>query len=183
MLHEIGLMFVVVDPAVDEILVAGAPSELTVLDVAWRKALAAARHPQGVPHSKTCHFLAADTIGVVDGEAIGKPRDAEGAQKILERLSGRTHEVLTGVVVMSPDGTRHEGVERTEVTFDDLSPETIDAYVRTGEPLDKACAYAIQGKGAAFVRELSGDYFNVVGLPLRRTIRLLDEAGFERRRT
>ncbi len=116
--------------------------------------------------------IAADTIVVVDGDVLGKPRDAAEAHAMLGRLSGRTHTVLTAIAVAS--GSRTESaVESVEVTFRALSDSEIAAYIATGEPMDKAGAYGIQGYGATIVERVNGDYFSVMGLGLRRLVDLL----------
>lgn len=109
--------------------------------------------------------IAADTVVAIDGRILGKPRGEADARKMLTALSGREHEVYTGVTVGVPTHfvTAHE---RTLVRMRSLSPEEIEAYIRTGEPLDKAGAYGIQGRGGRFVSGIAGDYFNIVGLPL-----------------
>ena len=109
--------------------------------------------------------IGADTIVVLDGAVLGKPRDAAEARSMLARLSGRTHTVWTGVTVIR-DGETRSHAERTEVRFRPLTSREIDAYVATGEPLDKAGAYGAQGLGSLFVEHLDGDFFNVMGLPL-----------------
>ena len=123
-------------------------------------------------------ILAADTIVAVDGEELGKPHSEEDAIEMLHALSGRTHEVSTGVCLLSPTRTGgHRSFsfyETTRVTFYELDDTTIEAYVKTGEPLDKAGAYGIQGLGRALVRTIEGDYFNVVGLPVAKTMRTLE---------
>lgn len=121
-------------------------------------------------------LVAADTIVWMGDTALGKPNGPEDAARMLAELSGRTHHVSTGVCVMAlaADGVLAEQVnfvETTDVTFWELTRREIDAYVATGEPLDKAGAYAIQGTGRLFVRSISGDYDNVVGLPLARLVR------------
>jgi len=125
--------------------------------------------------------LGADTTVFLDGEYLNKPHDAEGARRMLRRLSGRTHEVHTGlclVEVTEGQITRTAtDATRTLVTFDPLSEPIIDAYVATGEPLDKAGAYGIQGKALSFIPGIQGDYFNVVGLPLHRLCGLLERFG------
>ena len=122
--------------------------------------------------------LSADTIVVLDKEIFGKPAGAEDARRMLERLSGRTHEVITGVCLMreAPAFCRAGSVV-TRVTFKELSAPEISAYVATGEPLDKAGAYGIQGGGAGLVRSVAGSYTNVVGLPLCETLEWLLEQG------
>ena len=123
-------------------------------------------------------ILAADTIVAIDGEELGKPHSEEDAIEMLHALSGRTHEVSTGVCLLSPTRTGgHRSFsfyETTSVTFYELDDATIEAYVKTGEPLDKAGAYGIQGLGRTLVRTIEGDYFNVVGLPVAKTMRALE---------
>lgn len=123
-------------------------------------------------------ILAADTIVAIDGQELGKPRSEEDAIEMLYALSGRTHEVSTGVCLLSPTQTGgHRSFsfyETTRVTFYELDDATIEAYVKTGEPLDKAGAYGIQGLGRTLVRTIEGDYFNVVGLPVAKTMRALE---------
>ena len=117
--------------------------------------------------------LGADTVVVVDGEILGQPRDDEDASRMLQLLSGKWHEVLTGVALVR--GGAHGVVEHqtTRVLFAELSAEEINWYVSTREPRGKAGAYAIQGRGALFIKEIQGDYFNVVGLPVRLVFELL----------
>ena len=122
--------------------------------------------------------VGADTIVVVDGAILGKPAEEQDAARMLAMLSGRTHEVYTGIAVILGDAER-SGVECTEVTFRELSEEIIRRYIATGEPMDKAGAYAIQGKGAVLIRCISGCYPNVVGLPLYKLSTLLGEFGVE----
>jgi septum formation protein len=124
--------------------------------------------------------LGADTTVVLDDtEMLAKPVDEEDARRMLRSLSGRWHEVLTGVglVTRVPDGTLRERVshERTRVRFGPLTESEIDWYVRTGEPADKAGAYAVQGRAALFIEAIEGDYWNVVGLPVRLVYRLVAE--------
>jgi septum formation protein len=118
--------------------------------------------------------LGADTCVVSDGHILGKPTGADDARRMLQRLSGRTHAVLTGIAAASRGKTISD-VEITQVTFNVLKDSEIDEYVATGEPLDKAGAYAIQGYAARWIPRIEGCYFNVVGLPIARTITLLDE--------
>ncbi len=121
--------------------------------------------------------LAADTIVVVDDEVLGKPVDESDAGRMLRSLSGRTHAVLTGVTVIDPSGSPRTHVERTDVTFVTLSAADIDWYVSTGESLDKAGGYGIQGSAARFVERVQGSYSNIVGLPLAAVVDLLRAAG------
>ncbi len=125
--------------------------------------------------------VAADTVVILDAVVLEKPVDADDARAMLAHLAGRDHVVCTGVAMVSPSGERVSGVEITEVEFRDLDEQEIAAYVATGEPLDKAGAYGIQGFGAALVKQVNGCYFNVMGLPVARSIELLREAGWEYR--
>jgi len=130
----------------------------------------AARAPDAV-------IIAADTIVVVDGDVLGKPRDADEAARMLRRLAGRTHTVFTAVAV-ARGAQMLSGVEEVGVTFRPLDDATITSYVATGEPMDKAGAYGIQGYGAAIVERIDGDYFAVMGLAIGRMLALLRELGF-----
>lgn len=123
-------------------------------------------------------FLGADTVVVVDGEVLGKPRDHADAERMLRRLSGRVHEVMTGYEVYDKEGNRGSGqVVTTRVEFRRVSAEEIRAYVATGCPLDKAGAYAIQEGAASMVRRVEGSYTNVVGLPLCEVVETLLRMG------
>ncbi len=119
--------------------------------------------------------LGADTAVVSEGNILGKPANAADARRMLQLLSGRTHAVLTGLAVVTRQGVASE-VEITQVTFNVIKDSEIDEYIATGEPLDKAGAYAIQGYAARWIPRIEGCYFNVVGLPIARTIALLAEA-------
>jgi septum formation protein len=124
--------------------------------------------------------IGSDTIVVIDGNILGKPRDRADAGDMLRRLSGRTHTVFTAVAV-SYRGETRSGVEVVEVTFRPLEDHTIESYIATGEPLDKAGAYGIQGFGATLVERVDGDYFAVMGLPLGRMVELLKPMGLRYR--
>jgi septum formation protein len=125
--------------------------------------------------------LGADTVVVIGGEALGKPATTAEAREMLARLSNATHEVYTGLALVLVGGgnavRRRVGHEMTRVTFRALTPDDIEGYVATGEPMDKAGAYGIQGRGAALVERIEGCYFNVVGLPLARLVEMLREFG------
>jgi septum formation protein len=129
----------------------------------------AARDPEAL-------VIGSDTIVVVDGDVLGKPRDEAHAAQMLTRLSGRSHVVMTAVAVRW-GGRERSAVETVGVTFHPLDVQTIDAYIATGEPMDKAGAYGIQGYGATIVERVDGDYFAVMGLPLQRMVRLMGELG------
>ncbi|HYW31922.1 MAG TPA: Maf family protein [Gemmatimonas sp.] len=120
--------------------------------------------------------IGSDTIVVIDGDILGKPRDAADATTMLRRLSGRTHTVFTAVAV-SRGGETRSGVEEVDVTFRTLDDATIEGYIATGEPMDKAGAYGVQGYGATIVERVEGDYFAVMGLPMGRLVALLRDAG------
>jgi len=121
--------------------------------------------------------LGADTVVVIDGEILGQPRDDDDARRMLKLLSGKWHEVLTGIALMRRGNAPRILVDHqtTRVHFAELSSDEIDWYVTTGEPNGKAGAYAIQGSGALFIKEIQGDYFNVVGLPLRLVYELMSD--------
>ena len=122
--------------------------------------------------------LGADTIVVVDGSIFGKPSDEADARRMLKELSGREHSVITGLALIDTrSGESRTCYEETTVRFARLADNEIDAYIRTGEPFDKAGAYAVQGRGALLVEGIEGCYSNVVGLPLMRLRRLLEEFG------
>ena len=121
--------------------------------------------------------IGADTIVALGQEILGKPSSAEQAKVMLEKLSGKTHKVHTGFRVQCFDGDFLEETVTTDVTFAELSSQDIDRYVETGEPMDKAGAYGIQGKGGMFVRSISGSYSNVVGLPMWEVIEKMRELG------
>ena len=124
--------------------------------------------------------IGSDTIVVLDGDVLGKPRGERDAASMLMRLSGRTHTVMTAVAVMWR-GVERSAVEEVEVTFHTLTSAEIDAYIATREPMDKAGAYGIQGFGATIVARVDGDYFAVMGLPLQRMVRLMADLGLSYR--
>lgn len=121
--------------------------------------------------------IGSDTVVVLDGAVLGKPKDAEDARNMLERLSGRTHKVLTAVSLWRDGHEAASFVETTAVSFWPLSAEEIAAYVATGEPLDKAGSYGIQGRGRLIVKDVEGDFYNVVGLPVAHLARELRRLG------
>lgn len=133
-------------------------------------ALKKARHVFGSNPDST--VIGCDTGVFLDGEMIGKPKDEADAFQILKRLSGRTHKVITGCAVIGKDGEKSFS-QITEVDFCTMSDEEILGYIKTGEPMDKAGAYGIQGYGARFVKGIRGDYFNVVGLPVSKLYRII----------
>jgi len=167
LLRAAGFAFDVQPAAVDESVRPGETADAYVRRLALQKALAVEVPPQDV-------VLGADTAVVVDGTVLGKPEGADDASRMLRLLSGRSHEVLTGVAVKQ--GSRSaSAVERTEVRFAALSEGEIAWYVQSGEPVDKAGAYGIQGLASRFVERIDGSYTNVVGLPVPTVYRLLLE--------
>ena len=153
------------------------------LDETWRDGELPAAHAERLATQKAAArprpgavTVGADTIVVIDGAILGKPRDAAEARAMLRRLAGREHEVFTGVAVLH-GGRAASGVTRTVVRFRELDEATITAYVATGEPLDKAGAYGIQGFGAVLVERIDGDYFTVMGLGLGLLVDLLERVG------
>ena len=179
LLLQIGVSHRVVPAQIDERRAAGEPIENCVRRLAKSKALevqVALAAVAGVTTAVQLAVLGADTAVVIDDELLGKPRDRADALAMLARLSGRWHQVLSAVALASPNGMQCT-VSRSEVRFRTLSERECALYWDSGEPCDKAGAYAIQGLGAAFVQELRGSYSGVVGLPLFETARLLAEAG------
>ena len=122
---------------------------------------------EAIPRQQDDLVIAADTIVVCDGQVLGKPRDEEDAFRMLRLLSGRDHQVMTGMTVLYADRTE-VCTEVTDIHFRQLSDEEIRAYIRTGEPMDKAGSYGIQGGAALFAERMNGDYYNVMGLPVCR---------------
>ena len=142
------------------------------MELSRRKALAvAAVHPGR-------YILAADTLVAFQGSILGKPENGPDAVRMLTMLSGQTHSVYTGVTVISPEGAFFTGLDHSKVTFCDIPEEEIIRYVSSGEPLDKAGAYAIQGRAGLWVTHLEGSDSSVIGLPLYLVRRLLLEAGY-----
>ena len=168
LMEQTGLAFTVIPAETDESVAEGLPPRTMVKHLARQKALAVAEKNPGAV------VLGADTVVAIDGEVLGKPKDEEDARRMLRLLSGREHCVHTGVCIVRPDGTAITFCETSRVTFRGISPDEIDRYVATGEPMDKAGAYAIQGRGAKLVRDYSGDYTNIVGLPAWRVLRVLN---------
>jgi septum formation protein len=173
LLRDAGFRFEVVAPDVDESARPGeAPGELA-RRLAAEKAGAVTRRVDA-----SCCVLAADTVVVIDGETIGKPRDEAEAAAMLLRLAGREHRVLTGVALAVPALGRCElRLEESVVRMARVTVEQARAYAATGEPLDKAGAYALQGAGGRFVARVRGSRSNVIGLPLEAVVPLLRELG------
>ncbi len=171
LLRQIGLTDFTVHPAdVDERIAPGMTPAQAVVALATQKAQAvAADFPDDL-------VLAADTVVALDGAILGKPKSEAHAAEMLQRLSGRSHRVYTGFA-LAQGGRMETGYEETAVHFRPLAPEEIAAYVATGEPMDKAGGYGIQGLGAVFITGIDGDYFNVMGLPVCRVAQALSGFG------
>lgn len=164
LLETQGLTFEIRKPDVPEVVAPGETPELFARRLAREKARAVwARQPGEV-------ILAADTVVALGARILGKPTDREDAAAILRSLSGLVHEVITGVCVIATPEEEHSFAVRTAVRFRALAEADIQRYVATGEPMDKAGAYGIQGRGGAFVEAIYGSYSNVVGLPLAETL-------------
>ena len=168
-LDEMGIDYVVEPSFYEENNAQDLPPDVLAERQARGKAAEVARRL-----SPKCPVLGADTIVVLDGKVLGKPKDKDDAARMLSMLSGRTHEVITGVAVVSGD-TIDSSAAHTDVSFRTISEEDIAAYIETGEPMDKAGAYAIQGIGGRFVKDIRGSRSNVIGLPKRLTAKLLEE--------
>lgn len=171
LLTQIGAAFSVRPADVDESVAEGESPAGYVERLARDKARAVAALESGAV------VLGSDTTVVLDGQILGKPTSLEDAEAMLNGLSGKTHQVLTGIAVVAGDRCE-SAVVTTEVTFRALSLAEIHAYVASGEPMDKAGGYGIQGLGGVFVAHLNGSYSAVVGLPLYETARLLSEVGY-----
>jgi septum formation protein len=170
-----GLRFRVEPADLDERALPGETPAAHAARLARAKALAVARRCTG---DDRCVVLAADTLVVIGGRTLGKPADAREAEAHLASLCGRTHRVITAVAVMRADAQRpREALVESEVALREASPAEIRAYVETGEPLDKAGAYALQGEGRRFVERVTGSETNVIGLPLEETLELLRAEG------
>jgi septum formation protein len=175
LLRAIGIPFRVIPPRVEEDCLPGeAPSRFARRAARDKAAEVAARHPG-------THVLSADTIVVVGGVLLGKPRDRQDGRRMLALLSGREHLVHTAVCLFrEPDGCRYEALATTRVLFRKLSGPEIAGYLRTGESDDKAGAYAAQGAGSLLIERIAGSYTNVVGLPMTHVLAMLRRAGIVR---
>jgi septum formation protein len=174
LLTQAGYRFAVQPSSIPESLRPGEDAIRFVTRLAREKAEEVFARPK--PSPAPVLVLGADTVVVCDGEVMGKPMDAADAQRMLLLLSGRTHQVVTGVAVVWGTGSAEVAAEMTQVTMRTLSPQEVAGYVATGEPMDKAGAYAIQGYAGRWIPRIHGCYFNVVGLPLSLVDSLLEGA-------
>ena len=170
LLSRLGLPFETDSPDVDESCDLTASEAVKLLSL--RKASAAASLHPG------CFILGADTLVSFMGQSLGKPKNESEAVRMLQMLSGQTHHVFTGVTVISPCGGALTELDCTDVTFDQLSDQEILSYVRSGEPMDKAGAYALQGRAGTWITRLNGSDTSVIGLPLYLVRRLLIRSGY-----
>jgi septum formation protein len=174
LLEKIGLKFVVQPSDTEEAFDSGLEPHELVRQISLKKAkTVAANHKNAI-------IIAADTIGVIGNKILGKPRTLNKAAQMLNEISGRSHLVITGLTVL--DTATNKSISRTVDTvvfIKKLNKQEISAYVKTGEPLDKAGAYAIQGMGAIIVEKIEGDFYNVMGLPLQALTEILQEFGVD----
>ena len=172
LLEQMGVRdFRIVTPDIDEHMDRDLPPAELVRQISLEKAQAVAA--QADPNTVV---IAADTVVALDGVVLGKPADKEEAFRMLSLLSGNRHQVYTGLTVLRGEQVFSQW-EETSVTFRPLTAEEIEAYIATGEPMDKAGAYGIQGYGALFIQGISGDYYNVMGLPVCRLGQILGQLG------
>jgi septum formation protein len=173
-LQSVGLPFIVLSSAVDETPIPGETAQEMVRRLAAAKAELVAQRAVG-----PAIIVAADTVVTLDNTVFGKPRTTEDARQMLEKLAGRTHSVISGVALIRlPDVERREFHEITHVQFGPLDDEEITRYLASGEPFDKAGAYAIQGRAGRYITRIEGCYYNVVGLPLARLCAALADLGW-----
>jgi len=174
LLQQVGIPHDVIVSNADE-TVTGNPKE-QVEEVAMRKAITVL---ESLPVKENTIVIAADTLVCINDEVLGKPADAAEAFAMLKKLQGTSHEVYTGVVLLAGAGDNYCFFDMAEVTFRPLSDEMIYAYIASGEPFDKAGAYGIQGKGAALVDRINGDFYTVMGLPISKVCAALAELGYD----
>lgn len=157
--------FIIIVPDIDENIPVSIPSDTAKIISKYKAYKIFADYP-------TATVLACDTIVVIDGELMGKPKDATDAKRMLRKLSGKKHHVISGFTLLSPEQEINKNVV-TEVYFNDLSDELIDAYIKSGSPFDKAGAYGIQDETFNLVRKINGSYFNVMGLPVEELAKFI----------
>jgi septum formation protein len=172
LLKEMGLKFKVVPSRFKEKHEGMKPDKLALYN-AKGKAMYTARREKG------SIVIGVDTIVMAGGHILGKPKNDKDAKRTLSVLSGTKHKVISGLCVIEPAGKFHTAIETTIVEIDKLTPHQIQKYIQTGEGKDKAAGYAIQGRGAVFIKSIKGDYFNVVGLPIYRLRKILEKIGIE----
>ena len=181
LLKEAGFEFTVVPSDFDESTVSLEHPAHGVEDLALGKARESYGRLPSITKLNSV-VLGADTVVVCDGKVLLKPTDADDAKRMLHELSGKAHQVYTGIAFVSARDI-YTSVVKTDVEFYDLTDEEIDEYVKSGEPLDKAGAYGIQGRGSTLVKRIDGDFYSVVGLPLAPVVRYLRECGVKQKRS
>lgn len=173
LLQSVGIKFEVIAPLSDESLLHNENPKDYALRLALEKAISVSQNLEG-----DFLVIGADTVVVVDDEILGKPSNVEGARAILSKISGREHHVLTAFSISKPKNTiMHSEVVDTKVRVKTLEPDEIEGYIKTGEPMDKAGAYGIQGIGSFLIKGIEGSYTNVVGLPLVEVLEALKKLG------
>lgn len=186
LLAQVGAEFEVIPAKGEEVITGSRPKEV-VVELAVQKAEEVKRRLLGqqaavTDADDTVVVLGADTVVAFEGQILGKPKDEADAERMLSMLSGNTHSVYTGVAVIAirnGESEIYSFYEKTKVTMYPMGKQQILAYIRTGEPMDKAGAYGIQGKGALLVKEIQGDYNNVVGLPVAKIFQRMSKSGIE----
>ena len=175
LLEQAGLDFEICPARSEEVITASVPSEV-VVELSKQKAM-------DITTPSDIMIIGADTIVSYEDKILGKPKDEDAAKEMLSMLSGKVHSVYTGVTIVLINKQMRAGIhsffEKTDVTMYDISQKEIDRYVKTGEPMDKAGAYAIQGKCAIYIKKIDGDYNNVVGLPISRIYQELLNLGID----
>lgn len=175
LLEQVGAEFEIIPAEGEEAITSSQPQEV-VLQLSAQKAAEVADKLQG----EDAVILGADTVVVYEGQILGKPRDEEDAMRMLSMLCGNTHSVYTGVTLIRLQDGKSEicsFYEETKVTMYPMTEQQIISYIRTGEPMDKAGAYGIQGRGALLVEKINGDYNNVVGLPIAKVFQMIEGNG------
>jgi len=170
LLSKTGLVFETIESGYEEDMTLPMNPEELVEHLSFNKAKAV------FENNRDALVIAADTFIVFNGKYLGKPKNEEESRKMLELLSGKEHHVVTGVTIISKDKTVSFN-SKAKVYIKKLSPETINSYIKTGEPLDRAGAYAVQGRGAVLIEKIEGDFFGVIGLPISRLSEELKSFG------
>jgi septum formation protein len=177
LLKSLGVDFKIFPIEVEEI---EGKKGISPVELVKKNALMKAQNAAELCQNEYNLIISADTIVVLDGEIIGKPKDEKDAIRILKKLRGKYHYVFTGIAVWAtPENVHYVSSVRSKVKMRDYSDKEIERYVATGEPIDKAGAYGIQGKGALLIEKIEGDYYNIVGLPLVRLNYLLNKFGYD----
>ncbi len=169
LMRRMGLTFDVVPSGAEREIYISDPGKYALAQASFKAQDAAYSHPLNT-------IVAADTVVAIDGHILGKPQDPTDARRMLSMLSGRTHTVYTALVVIDIE-RRYESISRADVTFADMSRYEIDTYISTGEPMDKAGAYGIQDIGMRYIKSVNGDFYAVVGLPVRELYEIMKELG------